>query len=404
MAKESQSEQKPMEQEIGAWLKAGLPENVIDSIESFAKENKLSASQKEKLTEETKIRYLRMQITPGESVGIIAAQSIGEPGTQMTMRTHHFIGVSELNVTLGLPRIIEVLDLRKEPKTPSMMIYLKPPHNKSREAADKVANRIKQVSMHELAKEISLNISDFSIGVSFDRQELSMHGVSMDTIYEALSKLLKDFKVGKRENTVNIEQRVRDIKKLYRQKERIKDFVIAGVKDITHVLVIERGGEFAVQTFGSNLKSIMQVDDVDEARTKTNNIFEVADVLGIEAARKTIVDEIEKVLTEQGMPVDARHVELIADLMCQTGSPESITRHGITAQKSSVLARASFEIPLKHLVDASIVGETDKLTSVVENIMINQPVFVGTGLPDLIVRMKGEKAKLERRAKKEKAE
>ena len=99
------------------------------------------------------------------------------------------------------------------------------------------------------------------------------------------------------------------------------------------------------------------------------------------------------------MPVDSRHVDLIGDLMCQTGTPESITRHGITSQKSSVLARASFEIPLKHLVDAAIIGEVDKLTSVVENIMINQPIFVGTGLPDLIVKMKGEKAKAPKKAK-----
>ena len=93
------------------------------------------------------------------------------------------------------------------------------------------------------------------------------------------------------------------------------------------------------------------------------------------------------VLEEQGMPVDIRHILLVADLMCMSGELKGITRHGITSQKTSVLARASFEIPLKHLIDASTVGETDKLSSVVENIMINQPIPVGTGLPDLIVKM-----------------
>ncbi|MFH0869155.1 MAG: ribosomal L7Ae/L30e/S12e/Gadd45 family protein, partial [archaeon] len=359
----------------------------------------LTSAQKEKLIEDTQKKYEEMQITPGESVGIIAAQSIGEPGTQMTMRTHHFIGVAEFNVTLGLPRIIEVLDLRKEPKTPSMMIYLNAPHSKTRESADKIANRIKQVSLGELAKEISLSMSDFALSISFDRPELSMHGVSVEEIYESLQKSQKEFKVTKRADTINIEQKVRDIKKLYRLKERIKESVISGVKGIIHVLVVERDGEHAIQTFGSNLKSVLQVEEVDEARTKTNSIYEVADVLGIEAARRTIIDEIVKVLEEQGMPVDSRHVDLIGDLMCQTGTPESITRHGITSQKSSVLARASFEIPLKHLVDAAIVGEVDKLTSVVENIMINQPIFVGTGLPDLVVRMNGEKAKAEKKRK-----
>ena len=387
MAKENQSDLE------NDWLKTELPEKTLSDIERFAKEHKLTSAQKEKLITDTKVKYEEMQITPGESVGIIAAQSLGEPGTQMTMRTHSFIGIAEMNVTLGLPRIIEVLDLRKEPKTPFMMIYLKSPHGKTRESADKIANRIKQVSLGELAKEISLSMSEFSLSISFDKQELSMHSVSMEEIYESLQKSQKEFKVTKRADTINIEQKVRDIKKLYRLKERIKESVISGAKGITHVLVVERDGEHTIQTFGSNLKSVMQIDEVDETRTITNNIYEVADILGIEAARQVIISEIEKVLTEQGMPVDSRHVHLIGDLMCQTGTPESITRHGITSQKSSVLARASFEIPLKHLVDAAIIGEVDKLTSVVENIMINQPIFVGTGLPDLVVKMKGEKAK-----------
>ncbi len=384
------------------WLRKELPEGVLAKVEAFAKENKLSQAEKEKLMEDMRLRYLQMQITPGESVGIIAAQSIGEPGTQLTMRTRHFIGVSELNVTLGLPRIIEVLDLRKIPKTPSMNIYLKPPHNKTREAADKIANKVKQVSLRELAKEISMDIAGSAVSITLDRPELLSHGLSNDSVFDILAKQLKAFKVDKSEGAIVITQKERDVKKLYRLKEKIKEMAISGVQGVTHILVVERDGEFLVRTFGSNLKSAMQIDEVDESRTTTNNLFEIADVLGIEAARQAILHEIETVLTEQGMPVDTRHIALVADLMCQTGEPQSITRHGITAQKTSVLARASFEIPLKHLVDAAIVGETDKLTSVVENIMINQPVFVGTGLPDLIIKMKGEgtgKAKKGRKAK-----
>jgi len=393
----------PSENQSNDWLKPGLPEVISERIETFAKENKLSAEGKQKLIDAAKKRYASMQITPGESVGIIAAQSIGEPGTQMTMRTHHFIGVSELNVTLGLPRIIEILDLRKEPKTPSMLIYLKSPHNKTRDTADKIANRIKEVTLGELAKEISINLADSSVSANFDRQELSLHGVSHEQIFDVLNKQFKTYKVEKSGSSVIVAQKTRDIKKLYALKEKVKDTTVSGVADISHVLVIERNGEFLIQTYGSNLKSVIQIDEVDDARTTTNNIFEVAAIFGIEAARLTIIAELEKVLTEQGMPVDYRHISLIADLMCQTGEVQSITRHGITAQKSSVLARASFEIPLKHLVDAAIIGETDKLTSVVENIMINQPVFVGTGLPDLIVKMKGEEAKPKAKTKGKKS-
>ncbi|MBI4095942.1 MAG: DNA-directed RNA polymerase subunit A'' [DPANN group archaeon] len=376
-----------------AWLELELPEKLLAELEKTAKERKLSESQKNKMLEELKKRYLASQVTPGEAVGIITAQSIGEPGTQMTMRTHHFVGVAELNVTLGLPRIIEVLDLRKEPKTPSMLIYLKSPHNQSREAADKISNRIRQVVLGELAKEISMNITDYSILLKFDREELSAHHVSLDGIFDILLKQLHGYAVEKQDGGIVIKQKEKEIKKLYKLKEKIKELPIAGIKEISHTLPINRGGEWLIQTFGSNLKSAMLVDEVDETRTTTNNIVEVAQILGIEAARQVIIDEITKVLEEQGMPVDPRHVMLIADIMSQNGELRSITRHGITSQKSSVLARASFEIPLKHLINASVVGEVDQLRSVVENIMINQAVPVGTGLPGLVVKMKETETK-----------
>src|SRR3989338_4017403 len=133
-----------MAEQISPWLQVELPEKFLEEIEQKAKQKKVS---KEKLIEEAKKRYYKMQITPGEAVGIVAAQSIGEPGTQMTMRTFHFVGVSELNVTLGLPRIIEILDGRKDPKTPSMHVFLKSPHNKRSEEAERIATRIKQVTV-----------------------------------------------------------------------------------------------------------------------------------------------------------------------------------------------------------------------------------------------------------------
>mgnify|MGYP001611475968 CR=1 FL=1 len=387
---------------VGEWIKTNLPEGVVAKIEKYAKENKLSEKEKQANLVLANQFYSNMQVTPGEAVGIIAAQSIGEPGTQMTMRTHHFVGVAELNVTLGLPRIIEVLDLRKEPKTPSMLIYLKEPHNKTREAAEKIAGKLKQVKLGELTKEISLDLVNFLISLKFDKDELSRYGADLTSIHDTLTRGLRTFTVDKGGATITITQKTRDIKKLYRVKEKLKTLPASGAKGITHVLVIERSGEFLIQTFGSNLKSVMFIDEVDETRTTTNNILEIASILGIEAARGAIMKEITKVLDEQGMPVDSRHISLIADLMCLTGEPQSITRHGITAQKSSVLARASFEIPMKHFIEAAIIGETDRLTSVVENIMINQPIPIGTGLPDLIVKMKGEdEAKGKRKKKKD---
>jgi DNA-directed RNA polymerase subunit A" len=396
------------------WIKTELPEKVMVQLNNYAKKQKLSEKEKQLLTDRTNKRYADMQVTPGEAIGIIAAQSIGEPGTQMTMRTFHFVGVSELNVTLGLPRIIEILDARKDPKTPSMFVYLKSPHNKSREEAEKIAAKIKQVTLKELAKEISLNLANKTIIIAFDSEELKLRGINADDVINNLVKQIKGLKCTKESGKLVIQSKDEDMKKVYRLKEKIKETAIAGVKDITNVLPVwksirtevgeEDKGEYVIQTFGSNLKGVFALPEVDDNRTTTNDIHEIAKVLGIEAAHQAIVNEIVFVLEEQGMPVDLRHILLVADLMCATGELKGVTRHGITSQKTSVLARASFEIPLKHLIDASIVGETDQLTSVVENIMINQPVPIGTGLPDLVVKMEKSEHKSKKSKEKGKEE
>ncbi|MEM2874123.1 MAG: DNA-directed RNA polymerase subunit A'' [Candidatus Nanoarchaeia archaeon] len=380
------------------WIVKTLPESIVAELENKAKKEKLSEKERQKLFEAALQRYFQVQIDPGEAVGIVAAQSIGEPGTQMTMRTHRFAGIAELNVTLGLPRIIEIFDARKDPKTPSMMVYLKEPHNKSRQAAEKVAAKIKEVALKELAKEITLNLADLTVTVNLDKDELTRHETTAEQTAEAIQKQAK-VKVERSGLVLKISGKDQDIKKIYRFKEKLKDIAVAGIKNVTDVLPVYRkftetgkeGGEYAIQTFGSNLKDVMLLEEVDATRTTTNNILEIARVLGIEAARQAIINEVLYVLQEQGIDVNIRHVMLVADLMCSTGEVKGITRHGITSQKTSVLARASFEIPLKHLIDASIVGETDKLTSVVENVMINQPVPVGTGLPNLVVRFLREK-------------
>ena len=301
------------------WLKQQLPEGIAAEIEKLAKEKKLSEKEKQKLYQTTTKHYLESQVDPGEAVGIVSAQSLGEPGTQMTMRTHHFVGVAQLNVTLGLPRIIEIFDARKDPKTPSMMIYLRSPHNKSRQAAEKIAARLKRITLKELAKEITLNLAELSITIGLEKEELELHGVKSEQIAKAMEQLAKA-KVEGSGLTLKVIAKDQDIKKIYRFKEKLKDITVAGIKDVTAVLPVLRRyakeqalqifgdlksvieldtgdyGEFAIQTFGSNLKDVLPVEAVDEARTTTNNLIEIGKVLGIEAARQAIVNEAVSVL------------------------------------------------------------------------------------------------------------
>jgi DNA-directed RNA polymerase subunit A" len=183
---------------------------------------------------------------------------------------------------------------------------------------------------------------------------------------------------------------------IYAIKEKLKLTHIKGIEGITQVLPVKKKDELVLMAAGKNLKEVLEIADVDPKRTISNDIFEMASVFGIEAARQAIISESSKVLNDQGLEIDARHIMFISDLMTTTGVIKGVTRSGITGEKESVLARASFETPIVHIINASLSGEVDKLNSVVENILINQPVPLGTGLPGLVTSMtksKGSKKK-----------
>jgi DNA-directed RNA polymerase subunit A" len=151
-------------------------------------------------------------------------------------------------------------------------------------------------------------------------------------------------------------------------------------------MVKKEGDEYYVYTEGSNLSEVLKVPGVDFTRTKTNNIYEIFEVLGIEAARNAIIAEIQNVLDEQGLEVDRRHIMVLADAMCLEGEIQQIGRHGITGEKASVLARASFEVTTGHLLEAAREGEKDMLNGVTENVIVGQPIPLGTGIVDLIMK------------------
>jgi len=357
------------------WINKELPKNVEIKNKKLAEK-----------------RYNKMHIDPGEAVGVIAATSLGEPGTQLTMRTFHMVGVAEVNVTLGLPRIIEILDARKIPSTPTMHIYLKKPFNSSKDKSDMVAQKIKQTILQDIATEFTMDMSSSSVIIKLDKHAMDRRSIDIDTVYTQLKKSLKNNEVIKKTASIEVKDTENDIKKLFKLKEKLKDMFVSGISGVSDVLAFKEGEEFIIQTLGSNLIGISNIEEVDFSRTKTNNFHEIHDVLGIEAAREAMINEVIFILDKEGMSVDERHIALIVDVMTRDGVIKGITRHGITKEKESVLARAAFEIPINHLVEASVRGEVDKLDSVVENVMINQPVPIGTGLPELFVKMtKGDK-------------
>jgi len=323
--------------------------------------------------------YKRALVEPGEAVGIVAAQSIGEPGTQMTLRTFHYAGVREQNVTLGLPRLIEIVDARRTPSTPIMAIYLDKEHRKSKEKGTEVAREIICTIMEDIAQAMYVNPEREEVVVKLDLTMMEDRGISLDELEKALS--LPNYELKVKEDQIIIKStKPTDLKKLL---DKVSAQHIKGVKDIRRVLVTEEAGEWVIRTDGSNLPSALDVHGVDPTRTTTNHVHEIAKTLGVEAARNSIIKEAMGVLEEQGLDVDIRHVMLVADIMTVTGDVRQIGRHGISGEKASVLARAAFEITVPNIVEAAIKGESDPLRGVTENVIVGQFIPIGTGLVDL---------------------
>ena len=366
-----------------------LPSKIIEEVKGNVPKG-ISDAKLKKIMEATYEEYKNARVSPGEAVGLIAAESIGEPGTQMTLNTFHFAGVAEMNVTLGLPRIIEILDGRKELDNPMMEIYLKKPYASGRriEELRHLALQIKETKLKDIATEFSINIADFTIEVKLDKDKMKEIEVTNNKVMDAISKQLKGYNIKDNKDSLTLKARSKEdtFNDAYKTKEKIKSITIKGIKGISQVLPVKREDEFVIITAGSNLADVLQLEEVDAYRTTTNNIFEIEQVLGIEAARQAIINEIFKVIESQGLNVDVRHIMLVADTMCVSGTLKGITRYGVVSEKSSVLARASFETPIKHIINAALVGEVDNLDSVVENVMINQHVPIGTGLPSLAVK------------------
>lgn len=371
-----------------------LPPKLISEIEEKCPASKLKNVAKQVFEE-----YEDARIAPGESVGLIGAESIGEQGTQMTLDTFHFAGVAEMNITMGLPRAIEVFDGRKEISTPMMEIYLKSPHDKGKDIKT-LAMKLKETCLEELAKEFLLDMSGLKITIVLDKERLSLLGLTPSAIIKAIEKGMRSINVKQGDEGIEVKLKSKDcvLKDLYALKEKLKEIYVSGVKGIKQVLPLRRHEEFIIVTAGSNLKKIFEIDFVDAERTTTNDIFEISNVLGIEAARQAIINELLKVIDTQGLSIDIRHIMLVADTMCSSGEIKGITRYGVVGEKASVLARASFETPIKHIMNAALVGERDPLNSVVENVMINQPIPVGTGVIGLF--MNGEENGDGNRAKK----
>jgi DNA-directed RNA polymerase subunit A" len=313
----------------------------------------------------------------------------------MTMRTFHFAGVAEINVTLGLPRLIEIVDARRTPSTPTMTIFLKEDIKADRKAASKIANQIETTLLKDIAA-VEADLGSLAIKVIPDAEKMAQKDISLEDVQNAVGgvrRITVKTTEGKKPH-LEVTLAEANFKNLQKAVDDLKKVKVKGIDGITRLVVSrdDREGGYILYTEGSNLKEVLEVEGVQHSRVKTNDILQIQDELGIEAARTAIMEEAYATLKGQGLQVDLRHLMLVADVMTADGEVKAIGRQGVSGQKSSILARAAFEITVDHLLTAGMTGEVDPLNGVAENIIVGQPVNLGTGA----VRLAMDSGKLQK--------
>ncbi|SDC99679.1 DNA-directed RNA polymerase subunit A'' [Natrinema hispanicum] len=365
-----------------------LPRRLKDEVyETLEAREDATVEDADELAKAVETRYLDTRVDPLDPVGTVSAQSIGEPGTQLTMNTFHYAGVAEIDVTQGLPRLIELVDARKTPDTPMMTAYLEGDYATERERAHEVVWKIEATKILALG-DVSTNVADMRVQISLNEDTLKERLITPEEVAEIIEDSLgvKTIQQGTQIEFGPEEPSYRDLLQLV---EELRDITFKGIEDISRVVIrreeMDDGSEeFVLYTEGSAFGDVLEIEGVDASRTTCNNIHEIRRNLGIEAAREAIIEETNNTLAEQGLDdVNVRHLMLVADMMTNRGEIESIGRHGISGSKDSVLARAAFEVTVNHLLNAAIHGEIDELDGVTENVIVGKPIKLGTGDVDL---------------------
>ncbi len=377
---------------------------------------------------EIETRYNLSKITVGEMVGIIAAQSLSAPLMQLTLNTFHSTGISSKNVTLGIPRLKELINLSKNNKSPTLTIY-------TNEQNVDIKNKLEFKNMKNFIKKSSVidsklkyeEISNiYNIGRPFDISSSCLY-IEIDnelleytniTLFDIYNKIITDkkFRLNMIKNIyIEIGDDNMDIPfiKIYIKDPEpdsdieniLKDFEInylykidiQGIPGINKVFTTEKNLYTydeklglqkekikVIETEGTNLLEIFKIPEINYKKVISNNIIEVYDVLGIEAARKTLLNELRMILSFDGSYVNYRHIGILVDIMTYKGTFMSMTRHGINRSDNSTLMKCSFEETVEILIDAAVYSQKDLINGVSENIMLGQMVPCGTGAFDVL--------------------
>ena len=331
-------------------------------------------------------------IVPGEAVGAVAGQSIGEPGTQMTLKTFHFAGVASMNITLGVPRIKEIINASKNISTP--IITAKLICENDTISARIVKGRVENTKLKDILeyiKEVMAPEGCYLI-LKIDLELIQNLHLEIK-IEDVRTKIInvKPKKFDQKQVTITSANKIRinasDSKEniffqLQDYKRKLGEIIICGFDTVSRAIINKHQKEdkYNLIIEGSGLKGIMSVSGIDHRYCISNDIMEVYDVLGIEAARSTIISQIKFTIGEHGIFVDNRHIQLLADLMTFKGVVLGFTRFGISKMKDSILMLASFEKTNDNLFDAAFHSRKDNIKGTSECIIMGKSIPLGTGL------------------------
>jgi DNA-directed RNA polymerase II subunit RPB1 len=419
--------------------------SVLSSKRAVIKE-RLTDEAFEWLLGEVEARFMQARVQAGEMVGSIAAQSIGEPATQMTLNTFHFAGVSSKNVTLGVPRLKELINVAKTVKTPTLTVFLTPDLAGESEFAKEILSKLEYTTLANVTETCAIfydpdprrtiieedsglvesyfempdegindeKMSPWLLRIELDKISMIDKNITMADVYESIMKEYKDElhciysddndeKLVLRIRIMNAEENSQNQLETWKflkevESNMLEKLWLKGIEGISKVVMKEvavpvvsfDGGvkkmkNWRLETDGVNLGSVLALSGIDHTRTISNDLVEVAGTLGIEAARQVLLKELREVLTVYGIYVNFRHLSVLCDVMTQRGYLMSITRHGINRTECGPLHKASFEETVEMLLEAAAYSEVDYLKGVTENIMLGQLAPIGTGEVDLLI-------------------
>ncbi|KAK7486909.1 hypothetical protein BaRGS_00021880 [Batillaria attramentaria] len=426
---------------------------------SITQEHRLTSEAFDWLLSQIESRFQQSQVHPGEMVGALAAQSLGEPATQMTLNTFHYAGVSSKNVTLGVPRLQEILNVSRNPHTPSMTVHLTALATCDKERASAVLSRLEHTTLKHVTDNTAIyydpeptntvitedrdwvgiyyempdfdasTLSPWLLRLELNRRRMTDKKLTMEQIADVITasfgddlnvifnddnseKLVFRLRIVRAsdgsknvdEDSAEVDQLSDDTFLRVIESTLLSDLSLKGIPDISKAslywpqyeekkkrMCVTADGEFkpvtewVLETEGSNLLRVMSDPEVDRKRTVTNHITETFTTLGIEAARKSIENELHHVISFDGSYVNKRHLLLLCEIMTSRGHLTAVSRQGISRQQTSALAKCSFEQTVDVLMEAAYHAEHDPMRGVSESIMLGQLARIGTGSFDIML-------------------